>query len=245
MRIALLSDIHANLAALRAALDVAERQGADLVFVAGDVVGDGPEPVEVVAALRERGIESIRGNVDRKVLSQGDSRRKLEKAIREKGDAGRNRAWTALRLLDAPHERAWLAALPEQRTLEVEGRAILVVHGSPWSDTDYVFASLTAPGLDGKLEPLAGWRPDAMACGHSHVPFARRIGGVTVANCGSVGRPADGDPRGSLAVLEVDGAAVRARIVRFEYDVEATIAEIERRAVPGLDPGQYRRGLKR
>lgn len=245
MTIAFLSDIHGNLPALQSALEVARRAGAERLVVAGDLVGEGPHPVEVVRELRERGAEAIRGNVDRKVLKLGADAGKLERRLHRKGRQRRNQAWAALQLAHAPEERGWLADLPDQLNLEIGGRQVLVVHGSPWSDTDYVYPSLTPDGLRAKLEPLGGWRPAVLVCGHSHIPFAREVDGTVVLNCGSVGRPADGDPRGSLAILEVDGAAaLRGGIARFHYDVEETAAALRERRVPGLDVDELRRGIK-
>lgn len=246
MKIALVSDVHANLPALRAALDIADRAGAERVVVAGDVVGDGPHPGEVIAELRARAAIAVRGNVDRKVLALGTRRGKLQKRLDRKGGQRRNRAWTALQLLDAPDERAWLAALPAEHALDLAGHRVLVVHGSPLGDTDYVYPSLTPAGLWSKLEGLEGDPPSVLVCGHSHVPFVREVDGITVVNCGTVGRPADGDRRGSLALVEAGtGAGPRAEIVRFAYPVDELVRDLEERGVPGVDPEEYRRGVKR
>jgi putative phosphoesterase len=245
VRLALMSDVHGNLPALRSALELAARYEAQRLVVAGDLVGDGPHPVEVVRELRQRSVVAIRGNVDRKVLEEGERRGALEARLVTAREQRRNRVWSALRLLDAPDERSWLSDLPEQTTLELGGRQVLVVHGSPRGDTDYVYPSLTPVGLAAKLEPLQGGRPDLLVCGHSHIPFAREVDGVWVVNCGSVGRPADGDPRGSLALADVGTAGVRAQILRFSYDVDALTAALGERGTPGIDPEEYRRGVKR
>jgi putative phosphoesterase len=246
VRIALLSDVHANLPALEAALRLCREAEVERLVVAGDLVGDGPHPVEVLELLRRLRVEAIRGNVDRKVVN--DLSRPERKLLRRAGEGKaqqRNRAWTALRLDAAPGARAWLESLPAELRLVFAGHPVLVVHGSPHGDTDYVFPSLTARGLARKLEPLEGWRPDVLVCGHSHVPFTGEVDGVRVVNCGSVGRPADGDPRGSLALLElVPGEAPRAEVVRFDYDVEALARDLAAREVPGVGAGEYRRGVK-
>lgn len=245
MKIALLSDVHANLPALRVALAVARRVGAERVVVAGDLVGDGPHPLEVVQALRQLGAECIRGNVDRKVLRVAARKRRLAKGLRNPDGQKRNRAWTAARLCQSPDALDWLRSLPPALRLEVGVRPVLVVHGSPRGDTDYVYPTLTPPALRAKLEPVEGERPAVLVCGHSHLPFARAVDGVLVINCGSVGRPADGDPRGSLALLEVDGATARARLIRFAYPLEPLINDLSAREVPGIDAEQYRLGVKR
>ena len=246
MRIAFLSDIHANLPALEGALAVADELGAERVVVAGDLVGDGPHPVEVISALRARGAECIRGNVDRQVVEMARGEKKLRKTARAGKGQKSNRAWTALMLREADFALEWLAALPPELRLPVGERGVLVVHGSPRGDTDYLYPSLTGAALATKLEPLPGERPSVLVCGHSHVPFAREVDGVLVVNCGSVGRPADGDPRGTLAVLDPDDAGERrARLIRFTYPVETLISQIGAREVPGIDPEEYRLGIKR
>ena len=220
------------------ALADAERRGAEAFVVAGDVVGGGPHPVEVIGVLRERNIPTIRGNVDRKVLN-ADKTALLRQLL---GIAKqRQRGWTARQL--GPAERAWLAELPEERHLEYEGVSVRVVHGSPRGDTDYVYPSITGRGLRSKLGED---RPHVLVCGHSHIPFTRRIAGVRVINCGSVGRPADGDSRGSYALADlVEDRAPRARIVRFAYPVASLVRALKERGVPGAEPEQYRRGVKR
>jgi putative phosphoesterase len=238
MRIAFLSDIHANFSALCRALEWAQRNRADRLICAGDIVGHGPHPTEVVRLLREQGVEAILGNVDRKVLALLESPKKLEKHLEKKANAPA--AWAALALGDA--ERAWLAALPKELRFSAGGADVWVVHGSPLSDTDYIFPSITGRALSTKL---GEGRPRVLVCGHSHVPFTREIAGVRVVNCGSVGRPVDGDPRGALALCEFPGKALtRCRVVRFAYPVEPVIADLRARGAKGILPQDYRTGTK-
>ncbi len=212
MRIAIVSDIHANLAALEAALADIGRRKADRVIVAGDLVGDGRQPAEVVALLRRLGFPALRGNVDRKVAEAAALSAKARNELATMRKTA-ELLWTAGQLDRAGLD--WLAGLPATLTVRVGGSRLLVVHGSPLADTDSIYPSLTPRALAAKLGAA---RPDVLACGHSHVPFARRIAGVTVVNAGSVGRPVDGDPRGSYALVEVEaGRTPRGRIVRFPF----------------------------
>jgi len=237
MRVALLSDVHANLPALAAALRLTERLGTRRVVVAGDIVGGGPHPAEVVNVLRSRNVAAIRGNVDRKVVAlAGDRRRAKERLAAGKGA---NPAWTALQL--GEDEVTWLGALPAQLDLEVAGLRVRIVHGSPASDEEPLYPSLTAPALRSRL---AGDAPDVLVCGHTHVPFVRRVAGVLVINCGSVGRPYDGDPRGSIALLHAEGGRGRGRIVRFAYDTGAVGDDMQSRGVPGIAPDAFARGVE-
>jgi putative phosphoesterase len=239
MLIAFISDIHANFTALAAALERVRRLAVDRVVVAGDVVGGGPHPVEVIRLLKSEGIAAVRGNADRKVLelaSDRAARKRCEKSARKA-----HLAWTAKQL--GQEERVWLADLPAALELELEGLNALVVHGSTRSDEDYIFPSITPTALRGFL---GGGRPRLLVCGHSHVPFARLVGGVRVVNCGSVGRPVDGDARGSFALVGVSkGRVDRCRVVRFAYPVGRLVADLAARAVPGAIASEYVAGIKR
>jgi diadenosine tetraphosphatase ApaH/serine/threonine PP2A family protein phosphatase len=122
------------------------------------------------------------------------------------------------------------------------GADVWVVHGSPMSDTDYIFPSITAQALAAKLGEV---RPQVLVCGHTHIPFTKRVAGVCVVNCGSVGRPLDGDPRGAMASCDFPGKGrVHCRIVRFAYPVESLITDLQARSAKGIRPLDYRTGVK-
>ncbi len=238
MRLVFLSDIHANFPALCRALDWAERHRADRVVCAGDCVGHGPHPTEVVRLLMEQQIETILGNVDRKVLDLLQTPKKLKKRLEKKAHAPA--AWAALALGEA--ERAWLAGLPKELRFRAGDADVWVVHGSPLSDTDYIFPSITSRALAAKLGED---RPQILVCGHSHIPFTRSVAGVRVVNCGSVGRPVDGDPRGALALCDFSGdGQVTCRIARFAYPLDTVIADLQARGAKGIGPQEYRTATK-
>ena len=111
MRIAFLSDIHANFPALKAALESARRLRASRIVFAGDAAGEGCHPVEVVRFLAAEKIPSIRGNQDRKILEKGRNPDHLRKLTEKRKVRKALLAWTALRLDD--EARAWLSGLPE------------------------------------------------------------------------------------------------------------------------------------
>jgi putative phosphoesterase len=236
MIVAFMSDIHANFPALVAALAEADRSGAAQIVFAGDLVGRGPNPVEVLRLIRGRGFPVIRGNVERKLLEL----REVRAAGKPAKPVKKNLTWTADCL--GASEWEYLAELPEEILLEIEGLTIRVIHGSPLGDEDYIFPSVTARALKAKLGDS---RPDVLVCGHSHLPFTRTLAGVRIINCGSVGSPYDSDPRGAFCLAEFGpGASVRSRVVRFEYPVERVVADMTARDVPGPDPGTYLFGVR-
>jgi putative phosphoesterase len=226
MLIACLSDIHANLPALEAAVADARTRGATAILCAGDVVGYGPFPNEVCSFLEQSDIVSIAGNYDLKVLaaiSNGDQAGvTLAKKKREL------LSWTAKHLKKAA--RAFLEALPERLEQSLpENRSLLMVHGSPLSNDDDILPSITAQAIKIKLGQL---NPDVLICGHTHIPFVKKIGGTLVINCGSAGLPVDGDPRPSYALLSIDDGLISARIVRFEYDVNQVVKALKATSLP-------------
>ena len=87
MRVVFISDIHANFPALCRALEWAQRHRADRIVCAGDLVGHGPHPTEVVRLLIEQGVDSILGNVDRKVLGLIERPKKLQKRLKKRSHA--------------------------------------------------------------------------------------------------------------------------------------------------------------
>ena len=152
MRVAVLSDIHANLVALDAVL--AAVPSVDEVWHLGDVVGYGPHPDEVVARLRELGAIGVRGNHDAAALGG----REIEQF---NVDARRAAEWTRSTISD--ETRAWLAAQPE--TLEREG--YLLVHGSPRDPTwEYITSTPVARASMAAMTTRSGLH------GHTHLPIA-------------------------------------------------------------------------
>jgi len=228
MRVAFLSDIHANIHTLTAAFKSAERSGASSTFVAGDIVGRGSHPLEVVRFLKERQIPVIRGNVERKLLTMREGQKNIIELLKGKKE---NLAWTAFQL----DEEAWsyIGSLPEKLEFELNGYRVLVVHGSPLSDKDYIYPSITSRGIRAKLKDE---NPDLLICGHSHVPFVKRFGSLRVVNCGSIGMSIDGDPRPSYVLADISKErGIHCRVLRFSYSLPELITALKTREIPGID----------
>ncbi|MGH2511611.1 MAG: metallophosphoesterase family protein [Candidatus Limnocylindrales bacterium] len=240
MRVAVLSDIHANLRALDAIL--ARIGSVDAVWHLGDVVGYGPEPDAVVDRLRELGALGVQGNHD--LAATGDD------VIRDfNRDARAAMEWTR-RTISQP-TLAWLAALPRRLTIG----DFNLVHGSPRDPTwEYILTEAAAAANMAVMPTRLG------LFGHTHLPWAYLADAATVAgsavesrlpstgstveldgrrallNPGSVGQPRDGDPDASGLLVDTEQA--EARWVRAAYDVRATQAAMR---LAGLPP----RGIER
>jgi putative phosphoesterase len=227
MLIAFISDIHGNLPALEAAVADAKARGAGRILCAGDMTGYGPFPDEVCRFLMERRIPAIIGNYDQKVVEL--AKRGSSGAAGMKAKKRKILVWTVKHITD--QTRGYLADLPESFALRLPGGTkLLVVHGSPLSMDDPIYPSLTARGLGAKL---GDQRPDILVCGHTHIPFVKRVGGILVLNCGSTGHPVDGDARPAYALVRAGrDAAPRGRIVRFEYDRDRAIEALDKTSLP-------------
>jgi putative phosphoesterase len=215
-RLAMISDVHANLPALEAVLADIEQRSVEQIFCAGDLVGQGPHPNQVVSLIRKAGIPTILGNQEIEVRAL---------AKRARPDPKRHMLWTCAVLKSK--NREYLLGLPADRELEVEGVGILIVHGSPHGTFDTMHPSLTAETIRAWF-PAGTRRPDVLVGGHTHVPFVRTVDGMLVVNAGTVGRPFDGDPRASWALLELEEGRARARIRRVGYPVEETVRAMKR-----------------
>ena len=227
MLMAFVSDIHGNLPALEAAVMDAKARGAGKIVCAGDMTGYGPFPDEVCRFLEERRIPSIIGNYDRKVIDVTNQGSSAAAGMKQK--KRKILLWTGAHL--DVRSRRYLVGLPERLDLRFPSEhRLLVVHGSPISMDDAIYPSITRRGLEVKV---GGVRPDVLVCGHTHIPFVKRIGGVLIVNCGSAGHPVDGDPRPAYALVNAEeGAMPRGRIVRFEYDRNWTIKALEKTSLP-------------
>jgi len=211
-KLAVLSDIHGNFAALQAVADHIDRWKPDVVVVAGDIVNRGPRSREclrfVLARAAASGWHIIRGNHEEYVLSvvrEPGTRLGLEGAVRE------NVGWTAQQLGD---DLAVLDSWPAQVSLRApDGGEARVVHASMRYNRDNILPDTPNATLREQIAPA----PPLICVGHTHRPLIRNIDATLVVNAGSAGLPFDGDTRASYAQLTWD-AGWQAEIVRVEYD---------------------------
>lgn len=205
MRIAIVSDIHGNLAALEAVLADLRDASPDLVLHGGDLADSGPHPVEVVDCIRSLGWQGVMGNTDEMLFhpealeafaATSSAPASVWATVRENAAAAR---------AELGQERlAWMASLPRVIARE----ELSLVHASPGD----LWRAPGAKAADEELVAVYGAPGAAVVVyGHIHVPFVRSMDGLIVANAGSVGLPFDGDPRASY-LLVGDGRAVIRRV---------------------------------
>ena len=227
MRIAVLSDIHGNLAALEAVLADLQQTSPDVVFHGGDLADSGSSPTEVLDYIHDRGWAGVMGNTDQMLVAPAsledfaaassapsaiwDSVREIAVATRERLGAAR---------------LAWIAKLP----LVLQHESFALVHASPQS----CWQAPADKASDAELELSYGSLGRfVVVFGHVHRPFIRTVAGrpKTLVNAGSVGLSYDGDPRASYLILDDGVPAVR----RVAYDMDRELKALAVCGMPGAE----------
>jgi predicted phosphodiesterase len=236
MRYALISDIHANLPALRAVVaDIDERRNIDAIYHLGDLTGYAPWPNEVVALLRERGIHGIAGNYDSTVATDYKHCGCRADTPHEEELSHQSYEWTRAHVTAST--RNYLAGLPFRIDIRplgghVSGPAITLVHGNQTLNTVYVTEDRPDSFLEKMAKDVGARAGDVICFGHTHKPWQRTVGGVQFVNTGSVGRPKDGDWRSCFVLLTIDQSGARVEFVRVDYDVEQVAYAIRESDLP-------------
>jgi len=184
MRLGLVADLHGNTDALHIALERLDGR-VDEVLMAGDALNQYRFEDEIIETIRARGILYITGNHERAML---------DNAVL----AGR---------LPADSQGNWdfLTRVPDRVLLEIDGRELLMVHGSPWPPhDDYLYEN------DNKLQRVPELDVDFLVLGHTHVAMAMTIGSTLVVNPGSVGDARGAGNHGvlSYAILDTETCSV-------------------------------------
>jgi putative phosphoesterase len=241
MRLGIIADIHGNETALRAVLDDAEQFAVDRWWALGDLVLFGPRPVEVMELLLGLpGIEMLRGNTDRYVLTgeqpaphrtAADAAGSVDLVERYAAVAAGS-AWTR-GLLDQAGLLDHLDALPEQLRLRTPGgTAILGVHASPEGDD--------GPGIEPDIAEdqlarlFAGCGADIVVGGHTHFAADRRVGGIRALNPGSTGMPRTLGGA-TWILLEDDGDEVTVTQRKAPFSADSVVGDLRRRRHPNAE----------
>lgn len=243
MRVALLSDIHANLPALEAVEKDVDAQGVDAIFCLGDTLGYGPFPNECIDWLRDRATHSLSGNHDLALLEWLD-------ASTYHPDALSALEWQ--RGVLRTENRRWLATLGER----VSQDGFEAMHGAPPRPLDFEYLL----GLDGAQRMIARFPDLALTTfiGHSHLTkcFAVYPGGVyelmadrlrtapearLIVTVGSVGQPRDTNPKAAWVLFDTETREVCFR--RVAYPVRKTAQAIRARRLPSFLAERLQHGI--
>lgn len=257
MKIALFSDIHANLPALEACFESMAQHKPDAIYCLGDLVGYNIWPNEVINEIRRRGIPTIAGNYDQGIGLTSNDCGCAYKTDSEKEMGAISISYT--NSIVGELERNYLRTLPAHIRIEFKNGdeliTLLLVHGSPRKINEYLFEDRDEKSLLNIMEKA---NADIMCFGHTHKPYHRILSADTpdapsfrhAINIGSVGKPKDGDPQGCYVILTIDKHASRLNkesihvdFIRFAYDVEKAASAIEGSVLPNAYAEMLRMGI--
>ena len=256
MRIALFSDIHANLPALEAFFKDADTRKVDQLYCLGDLVGYNIWPNEVIQEIRKRNIPAIAGNYDFGIGRTSDDCGCAYKTDIEKANGAISISYT--NEIVKPEERDYLRTLPAHIKIEFQLNQdklkLLFVHGSPRRINEYLFEDRDEKSLHRIMEQADA---DIMCFGHTHKPYHRVLNDAGekdhfrhAINIGSVGKPKDGNPQGGYVILTINdhssvlnANSVKSELIRFDYDIEKAAKAIEDSPLPNDYAESLRKGI--
>ena len=214
MKIAVISDIHANIYALMNILEDIDYQKVDTIICLGDLVGYGPHPNEVVSTIRRRNILCIKGNYDSAVVDNQYS------YIRETDLNSFSLPWTVNELRE--ENRVYLNNLPNSLTLNIANKKILFVHGSPNKVNEYLLEN-----SENTAKVMEELNEDVLVCAHTHLPGSKNFNNKVYVNCGSIGKPKIGRPNSTYCILDITvDNGVKVQIKEVEYDVKKIVKDM-------------------
>jgi putative phosphoesterase len=213
MRVAVLSDIHANLTALDAVIADLRTTAPDLVVHGGDLMAGGPRPAEVIDRIREMNWPGVYGNTDEALWAPHRLTETLQAPhLQRIRDLILTHTLPATLEAIGDDRLAWLRTLP----LRWSDHDLTVVHAVPEDAWSIVPANASDEGMESVYAVL---RSRHVFYGHIHTPFVRRLAMFTLVNTGAVSQSFDGDTRAAYALLEDDRVEIR----RVDYDIEKEI----------------------
>ncbi len=226
MKIAIFSDIHGNRHALEAVLADIKALQPERVYCLGDLVGYGAFPNEVTEQIQREGFPTIMGNYDDGV---GYDRDECGCAYREALDrelGQRSLEWTKAHTTD--ENKAFLRTLVPDIRFDVDGKRVLLVHGSPRKMNEYLFEERAISSFQHIAKSS---NADVIVFGHTHVPYTKTVDGVLFVNVGSVGKPKDGDPRACYVVFD-PASDTPLTFRRIDYEVAEAARAIRESNLP-------------
>ncbi len=230
MKIAVISDIHANLIALNTVLEDIKEQNCDKIFCLGDLAMAGPQPVETVDfIIKQTDWTIIQGNTDKLIVDYSSELFEnmmntfplMAKALREDVKVLRE------------DQKEFLRKLPPQKELEIEGVKILLVHGSPRRNNEDILPNLPIEQVE---EIIDGVNADLILCGHTHMPAGYQTNTKqTVINDGSVGRPMTEDLKACYLILDINNGSFTAEHRLLDYTREKAAEIMKERNFDGSE----------
>lgn len=219
MKIAIISDIHANFQALQAVLNDIKEQGCEKILCLGDLAMAGPEPEKVINFVKEQDWEIIQGNTDKMIAEFSPE---LAENVKKIFPVMGNALIDDVSVLDET-AKDYLKNLPEQKELNIEDVKVLLVHGSPRRNNEDILPDRPIEEIE---EIIKGVDADLIFCGHTHVPCGYQTNSKkTVVNVGSVGRPMTKNPNACYVSADFNNGefTIEHRFVNYDRKTASDI----------------------
>lgn len=230
MKIAILSDIHANYQALEAVMEDIKKHACQKVLCLGDLAMAGPQPRMVIDFIQKQtNWKIIQGNTDKLI---GDFSKETVDKLKSIFPVMANALLDDVLYLE-DDKKDYLKNLPSQMKLNIEGVKVLLVHGSPRRNNEDILPNMPITEVEKIVE---GVDADLIFCGHTHIPCGYQTNKKqTVVNVGSVGRPMTSEPKACyvIANFENGGFSIEHRLI--DYDRETAASIMRARGFDGAD----------
>lgn len=219
--LAIISDIHANLSALRAVLTDINSRGIHQIFCLGDLVGYFTQPVPVIHLTLARCNVVIKGNHD-SIAALGE--------IPDHYNTDSLKPLFLANQLLTVRERKILHDLPNMHTERIGKKKIMLIHGGPEYPLDQYIYPEDEDDIASTFEFMELIEVDVLFLGHTHIPFKAERDGLIICNPGSVGQPRDGNSHSSYLIYNI--ATGNSEFFRVSYDPTSTINGIKKHHFP-------------
>lgn len=229
-RVAVLGGVYSNHLALSAVIADARAREAEAIFCLGDLGAFGPNPNKVFPALRDNGVQTLRGNYDDSIARGLDDCQCGYTDPRDNYFARLSYRYT-YRNTDR-RWRDWMGELPDSLRVRLGGYEALLCHGSPRRMNEFLWESTTPTHF---LEKLCDdYGADVILVTHTGIHWSRKLPGNRLfTNVGAIGRPAnDGRTEVWYTILTLDGGRVESEFVPVAYDHEALAHEMAEEGLP-------------
>lgn len=220
MKFAVIGDIHGNIFALESVLQDIKKWDVDYILGTGDLVGYLPYPNEVIEKIREERIICVQGNHDEMIGKLMPEDKSYNELSQEEIQSNASRLYTNRVIKES--NRDYLKQMPKSISMECGHFKIAVVHGSPEDNKEYIYNDKkTLEVWSQKLES------DVLICGHTHVPYFKKVSGKYFVNAGSVGKPKHGNGNATYVIVEIIDKEIKCEMREVAYDIEGISKAIQ------------------
>ncbi len=210
-RVAVISDIHSNSVALKAVLNKINELNIETVLCSGDIIGYHTFPNETIKLMRDSGVISIAGNHDLDVIAEKFNPDKKPDIFKFTHD------------LLTEDNLNWLKSLPKNLQISINNRSFFIFYVSPVDEEEYLYEG--EANSEGYADNCSC---DLLISGHTHLPWIKKYKNTLFINSGSVGKPKNGSPKASFAVIDLNTKQIDAEINFVEYPVEECAESVEK-----------------